>query len=231
MDYSEYFKNYTKSINEILDNVDSNLIEKSVKIINKIIKQNKRIFIIGNGGSASIASHVSVDFAKVARVSSSTFNNSNLITCFANDYKYENWVAEAIKAYCDNKDLIILISSSGKSKNIVNAAKYCQKKKINLITLSGFNKNNPLSKLGLVNFYINSKNYNFIEMSHHIILLSIVDFFANPLSKGRRTETDGDGERIQGVQAHVPLRSGMEYPRKGKPLTPIKETQIKLFLC
>ena len=179
MDYSKYFKNYTKSINEILDNVDSNLIEKSVKIINRIIKQNKRIFIIGNGGSASIASHVSVDFAKVARVRSSTFNNSNLITCFANDYKYENWVAEAIQAYCDNKDLIILISSSGTSKNIVNAAKYCQKKKMNLITLSGFNKNNPLSKLGFVNFYINSKNYNFIEMSHHIILLSIVDIFAN----------------------------------------------------
>ena len=128
MDYSKYFKNYTKSINEILDNVDSNLIEKSVKIINKTIKQNKGIFVIGNGGSASIASHVSVDFAKVARVRSSTFNNSNLITCFANDYKYENWVAEAIKAYCDNKDLIILISSSGTSKNIVNAAKYCQKK-------------------------------------------------------------------------------------------------------
>ena len=179
MDYSKYFKNYTKSINEILDNVDSNLIEKSVKIINKIIKENKQIFLIGNGGSASIASHVSVDFAKVAKVKSSTFNNSNLITCFANDYKYENWITEAIKAYCDNKDLIILISSSGKSKNIVNAAKFCQKKKMNLITLSGFNRNNPLSKLGSVNFYINSKNYNFIEMSHNIILLSIVDIFTN----------------------------------------------------
>ena len=179
MDYSKYFKNYTKSINEILNNVDSDLIEKSVKIINKTIKQNKGIFIIGNGGSASIASHVSVDFAKVARVRSSTFNNANLITCFANDYKYENWVTEAIKAYCDRKDLIILISSSGTSKNIVNAAKYCKKNKINLITLSGFNKNNPLSKLGSINFYINSTNYNFIEMSHHIILLSIVDIFAN----------------------------------------------------
>ena len=177
MDYSNYFKNYTKSINEILNNVDSDLIEKSVKIINKTIKQNKGIFIIGNGGSASIASHVSVDFAKVARIRSSTFNNANLITCFANDYKYENWVTEAIKAYCDRKDLIILISSSGTSKNIVNAAKYCKKNKINLITLSGFNKNNPLSKLGSINFYINSTNYNFIEMSHHIILVSIVDIF------------------------------------------------------
>ena len=177
MDYSKYFKNYTKSINEILNNVDSNLIEKSVKIINKTIKQNKGIFVIGNGGSASIASHVRVDFAKVARIRSSTFNNANLITCFANDYKYENWVTEAIKAYCHRKDLIILISSSGTSKNIVNAAKYCKKNKINLITLSGFNKNNPLSKLGSINFYINSTNYNFIEMSHHIILVSIVDIF------------------------------------------------------
>ena len=177
MDYSKYFKNYTKSINEILNNVDSDLIEKSVKIINKTIKQNKGIFVIGNGGSASIASHVSVDFAKVARIRSSTFNNANLITCFANDYKYENWVTEAIKAYCHRKDLIILISSSGTSKNIVNAAKYCKKNKINLITLSGFNKNNPLSKLGSINFYINSTNYNFIEMSHHIILVSIVDIF------------------------------------------------------
>ena len=177
MDYSKYFRNYTKSINEILNNVDSDLIEKSVKIINKTIKQNKGIFVIGNGGSASIASHVSVDFAKVARVRSSTFNNANLITCFANDYKYENWVTEAIKAYCHRKDLIILISSSGTSKNIVNAAKYCKKNKINLITLSGFNKNNPLSKLGSINFYINSTNYNFIEMSHHIILVSIVDIF------------------------------------------------------
>ena len=76
------------------------------KIINKIIKQNNRIFIIGNGGSSSIASHVSVDFAKVARIRSSTFNNSNLITCFANDYKYENWVTEAIKVSDSTKQLL-----------------------------------------------------------------------------------------------------------------------------
>ena len=181
MDYSKYFKNYTKSINEILNNVDSNLIEKSVKIINKIIKKNQRIFIIGNGGSASIASHVSVDFAKVARVRSSRFNNSNLITCFANDYKYENWVLEAIKAYCDNNDLIILISSSGSSKNIINAANYCKDNKIKLITLSGFSSNNPLSKLGNINFHIDSNEYNYIEMCHHIILVSIVDIFAKKL--------------------------------------------------
>ena len=62
-------------------------------------------------------------------------------------------------------------------KNIVNAAKYCKKNSVNLITFSGFKKNNPLSKLGKVNFYINSKIYNFVEMAHHIILVYLVDYF------------------------------------------------------
>ena len=112
---------------------------------------------------------------------SATFNNSNLITCFANDYNYENWVKEAIKAYCHQNDLIILISSSGISKNIIKAANYCKNNKIKLITLSGFKQNNPLSKLGNINFHIQSSNYNFIEMSHHIILVSLVDIFAKKL--------------------------------------------------
>ena len=109
---------------------------------------------------------------------SSTFNNSNLITCFANDYGHDNWVVEALKAYTSNKDLIILISSSGTSKNIVNAAKYCKKNSFKLITFSGFKKNNPLSKLGDINFHIKSNQYNFIEMSHHILLVYLVDVFA-----------------------------------------------------
>ena len=119
-----------------------------------------------------------ITFAKSANVKSSTFNNANFITCFANDYGYENWVKEAIKTYCDVNDLLILISSSGTSKNIVNAATYCKENNIDFITLSGFSKNNELSKLGNINFFVNSEEYNYIEMTHHIILLSIVDVFA-----------------------------------------------------
>ncbi len=172
------FDEYKNSINLVLSNIDEVQLDKSIKIIKKTVKKNGKIYIVGNGGSSSIASHVSVDFSKVAKIQSSTFNNSNLITCFANDYGYENWVTEAIKAYMNPNDMIILISSSGKSLNIVNAAKYCRKKSINLITLSGFKKNNPLSKYGKVNFHINSNQYNFIEMSHHIILVYLVDVLA-----------------------------------------------------
>ena len=172
------FNEYKNSINSVLKNVSEKNLEQTIKTIKKTIKKNGKVYVIGNGGSASIASHVSVDFAKVAGVPSSTFNNANLITCFANDYGYENWVTEAIKAYTNKNDMFILISSSGTSRNIVNAAKYCKKKSINLVTLSGFKKNNPLSKLGKINFHIDSNQYNFIEMSHHIILVYLVDVFA-----------------------------------------------------
>ncbi len=183
MNHREQFNNYSKSIFNLILNIDDKLFKKSINLIKKTHKQEGKVYIVGNGGSSSIASHVSVDFAKVARVNSSTFNNANLITCFANDYGYENWVVEAIKAYLNKNDMMILISSSGTSKNIVNAAKYCKKNSIQLITLSGFKKNNPLSKCGNVNFHINSNQYNFIEMSHHIILVYLVDIFAkNKLS-------------------------------------------------
>jgi D-sedoheptulose 7-phosphate isomerase len=181
MNFEKYFKNYNKSIYDLLINLDTSLIDKSVQLILDCKKNNGKVYIVGNGGSASIASHVSVDFTKIANIPSDTFNNANLITCFANDYGHENWVKEAIKAYTRQDDLLILLSSSGKSPNIINSAKYCKENHISLITLSGFDINNPLAQLGDVNIHINSEKYNFIEMSHHIILLSIVDIFAEKL--------------------------------------------------
>ena len=178
MDYNKYYNNYIKNINSLLNNVDTRLIQLSIELIKKKIKTKSTIYIAGNGGSASIASHTSVDFIKSAKIKSQTFNNANLITCFANDYGHSFWIKEAIKAFCNKQDLVILISSSGMSKNIINAANYCKNNNYDLITFSGFNKNNNLSKLGKINFHIHSKNYNYIEMTHHIILVSIIDSFS-----------------------------------------------------
>ena len=177
MNYKNYFKDYSTSIFDLLKNVDTDLIDISVAMIKNVKKNNGKVYIVGNGGSASIASHVSVDLAKVCKIPSATFNNSNLITCFANDFGYENWVKEAIKSYSNNNDLFILLSSSGKSPNIVNAGKYCKQNNLDLITFSGFKKNNSLSQCGKVNFHVLSENYNYIEMTHHIILLAIADIF------------------------------------------------------
>jgi len=132
--------------------------------------------IFGNGGSAAIASHVSVDLTKNANIRCTNYNEADLITCFANDYGYERWIEKAVDFYADQNDVLILISSSGKSKNMINACKSARNKKISkIITFTGHDKNNPLSKLGDINFWINSKAYNFVENTHQIWLLAICD--------------------------------------------------------
>tara|TARA_A100001015_G_scaffold269040_1_gene320409 strand:+ start:52 stop:582 length:531 start_codon:yes stop_codon:yes gene_type:complete len=165
---------FLKGITSQINNIDNNKISELVKFLKKR-KKNSTIFIAGNGASASIASHVATDLSKSAGFRSITFNESNLITCLSNDYKYENWIKEAIKIYSKKNDIVILVSSSGMSKNIIEAAKYCKTKKIPLISLSGFSKKNILNKYGKFKFHVNSKNYNVVETCHLIILLNIVE--------------------------------------------------------
>jgi D-sedoheptulose 7-phosphate isomerase len=174
--HKNFFFNYFESIKKKLSIIDHSKLIACVDLIRNVKKQESKIIIIGNGGSAAIASHVAVDFIKTSRVRAVNFNEADLITCFANDYGYKNWVAQALRCYADPNDLIILISSSGKSKNIINAAKYAKMKQLPIITLSGFKRNNPLQRFGNINMWVNSKRYNTIEMVHHIWLLSIVDY-------------------------------------------------------
>ena len=122
-----------------------------------------------------MASHVSVDLTKQAGIRTVNFNEADLITCFANDYGYENWVAKAIEFYGNVGDAAILISSSGKSPNMVNAAVKAKSMKIRVITLTGFEKDNPLRQLGELNFWVDSKAYNVIENTHQIWLLMVCD--------------------------------------------------------
>ena len=104
------------------------------------------------------------------------FNEADLITCLANDYGYENWVSQALKLYSNPRDILILISSSGMSKNILNAAKSAKELGLLTITLSGFSETNSLSSMGEINLWVDSSEYNIIEMTHHVWLLAIVDF-------------------------------------------------------
>ena len=83
--------------------------------------------IFGNGGSAAIASHFSVDLTKNAKIRCTNYNESDLLTCFSNDYGYEKWVEKSIDFFSDPGDVVILISSSGRSKNMLNGAKSAKK--------------------------------------------------------------------------------------------------------
>lgn len=137
--------------------------------------KGKKVIFCGNGGSAAMASHCSVDLTKNAGVRAINFNEADLITCFANDYGYEQWTSKALEFYADEGDVVVLISSSGNSLNIVNAAQYAIDKGLSLVTLSGFDEGNKLNQIESVNLWVDSKAYNIIEMTHHIWLLAIVD--------------------------------------------------------
>ena len=171
---TKFYKKFFDTIKQQLENSELDQLNNISEKLKKIKKGNKAI-IIGNGGSSALASHVSVDLTKNAKVRAINFNESDLLTCFSNDYGYEKVFEKALDFYADKGDVVIIISSSGKSKNLINAAKFAKKKKLFLITLTGFSKNNPLSKLGNINLWVNSKAYNIIETIHQIYLLSVVD--------------------------------------------------------
>ena len=171
-----FFKTFFETLNNEINKISEENLNDIVSLINETSSNGKKVIIVGNGGSAAMASHVSVDLTKNAGIRCINFNEADLITCFANDYGYENWLYQALKSYSKKKDLVILVSSSGQSLNMINAAKYCNQKKINLITFSGFSQKNKLRKLGKVNFWCDSKSYNKVEMTHHVWLLMIVDY-------------------------------------------------------
>jgi len=178
MSDKDFINNYLEDFATLVKPNDQ-IIEKIIDAKNTLIrvkKDNAKIMIFGNGGSAAIASHASVDLTKTANIRAVNFNEADLITCFSNDYGYEKWIEKAIDFYADCKDVLILISSSGKSSNMINACQAARNKKISkIITFTGHDKNNPLSKLGDINFWINSKAYNFVENTHQVWLLTIVD--------------------------------------------------------
>ena len=175
MDVSNFCKEYFSAMQDCIRSVDPSDLEKVLELVIACSSNGGKILLFGNGGSAAMASHVSVDFTKAAGVRSVNFNEADLITCFANDYGYENWVAEAIKAFGDPKDLTILISSSGNSLNMINGAEAAKRIGTSVVTLTGFSPKNPLRTFGQVNLWANSTAYNVVEMTHHIWLLAIVD--------------------------------------------------------
>ena len=169
--YDEYFTQITSSVKSI----DHELLESAVKTLIETSRAHGKIIIAGNGGSDAMASHVSVDLTKNAGVRSVNFNESDLITCFANDYGYKDWIAKAIEFYADSNDCAILISSSGSSLNILSGALEAKQMGLRVITFSGFSPDNPLRESGDLNFWVESDQYSVVEMTHQIWLLSIVD--------------------------------------------------------
>ena len=172
----EFIKDYLDRYNKSLFETDvSDQMIKMKKMLLEVKKSGRKVIIAGNGGSAAMASHVAVDFTKQGGVRSINFNEADLITCFANDYGYEHWVEKAVEFYGDDEDMVILISSSGSSKNMVNAAQTAIKLGMDVVTFTGFDIDNPLKQEGSINFWLDSQAYNIVENTHQIWMLMVCD--------------------------------------------------------
>lgn len=136
----------------------------------------KKLMFIGNGGSAGICSHMATDYSKNGNMRSLAFNDGSMLTCLGNDLGYENVFAKQIDLHAAPGDLLIAISSSGRSRNILEGVAVARKRGCRIVTLSGFGADNPLRKLGDVNFYLPSDQYGYVEIGHLAICHAILDF-------------------------------------------------------
>ncbi len=177
MDKKFLEKYFTDFIDLLLNNKKSMSSIVEIKdILLETTKKGNKVVIVGNGASAAMASHVSVDLTKNAGVCCINFNEADLITCFANDYGYEHWVEKAVHFFGTEGDVLIAISSSGQSENILNGCRAARKKHFSkVITLSGFDANNPLREMGDINLWVDSRAYNHVESIHQLWLLAVVD--------------------------------------------------------
>ena len=187
----EFFRDCFSEITERLNDADTSDLVAAADLIRGVGTSNNKVIVVGNGGSAAIASHLAVDLTKVAGIRTVNFNEPSLLTCFANDYGYEHWVEKALGFHADQGDLLILVSSSGESANIVNGARRAVDMGLPILTLSGFASDNALRSLGGINLWVNSRTYNIVENVHQIWMLSIVDYLA--ADKGHGLENPQEG--------------------------------------
>lgn len=138
-------------------------------------KANRKVIVVGNGGSATIASHIHTDLSHALGMRALVFYDQGLLTARSNDVSYETAFEWSSNIWADEGDIIIGISSSGQSQNIVRVANLGKARNCFVITLSGFKPENPLRQAGHLNFYVESNFYGYVEMAHAVLGHFITD--------------------------------------------------------
>ena len=181
-DFNNYLKKYLDELSKSIINSNKKQLEKAINLIVKKIKNNNTIFVCGNGGSAAIANHYVCDYLKFFRDRTvykpkiiSLSSNLETITAIANDISYDQIFKYQAESLSKKNDLIIIISSSGNSKNIIELLKFAKKKSISSIGFSGFD-GGYLEKNSNISININAKNYGLSEDAHHILMHIIMQY-------------------------------------------------------
>ncbi len=146
-----------------------------VNVFFEIRNQQKNVFFIGNGGSAAIASHMTADFMKNGKMKTCSFYDHSLMTCMGNDYGYEYVFSKPLEFLGNEDDMLVAISSSGNSQNIVNALEVARERRLKIITFTGFHNTNRIIDMGNYNVHVPVCHYGIVESIHNLILQQIVD--------------------------------------------------------
>ncbi|TBY46457.1 SIS domain-containing protein [Rhizobium leguminosarum] len=151
-------------------------VTESMQLARATHDAGRKIMFIGNGGSAAIASHMATDYSKNGGLRAMAMNDGATLTCLSNDLGYENVFAKQIDMHANEGDLLVAISSSGRSESITKAVRTARDKGCAVMTLSGFAPGNPLRDLGDLNFYVASDQYGYVEIAHLAICHAVLDF-------------------------------------------------------
>lgn len=182
----EFIRRYFDSLKFALESVEvtdndgrmlgcDEAIERSVHLVTRRAAEGGKVYLVGNGGSAAIASHQAVDLWKNASIPAMAFNDASLLTSISNDFGYAHVFEKPLEVFLKEQDVLIAISSSGASENILRAVETAKEKGAATISFSGFGEYNPLRRSSQINFYVPSGEYGFVEIIHLALLHAIVD--------------------------------------------------------
>lgn len=149
--------------------------KRAVELILAVRAASGKVMLIGNGGSAAIASHMQMDLCNAADVRALVFNEPPLLTALSNDHGYGSVFERPVELWATPGDLLLAISSSGRSENILRGVRKSAERRCEVITLSGFGADNPLRRMGAINFYVPSRIYGHVEVIHSALAHFLTD--------------------------------------------------------
>lgn len=176
MDF-KWIKEYLSRAAEKTMACDLEELAKFHAVVSKVRDKDGTIYFAGNGASTTIASHAALDIGNQLGMKCVAMNDPNVITCFSNDFGYENWVMRFVQLNCREGDAVVLVSSSGNSQNMVNAAKQAKEQGVDVVSFTGFSDSNPLRAESDVALWVDSDEYNLVETIHMTWIVSVCDHF------------------------------------------------------
>lgn len=184
----KYYEKYNNDVSLALSNTAATT-EKSLSIDSEtafrqwvsmtrdVFGNKQTIYFIGNGASAAMASHMAADAVKNGKLRAMVFNDLSLMTAVSNDLDYTECFAEPLRRFGLPGDLLISISSSGNSPNIIKGIEAAREQQLGVVTLSGMSPDNQSRKLGDVNFYVPADTYGIVECAHQVLLHCWLDLY------------------------------------------------------